>query len=513
MTRTGKLLLVPVFLLQMLLFSFVARHRFIEGDEGFYLLASRLVLMHKKPYLDFFYTQTPLLPYVYAFWMKYTEMSWTSAKIFSALLTALLGTVLYEHVCHQTRNWLAGVVATIVFASSTLVFAFFTVVQTYSLAGLFLFSAYAILSRISAASPRWMIGTAGLLFGLSVDTRSYLLLLAPLFLCWIFHSSGALVRLTSILLFLSGFMIGIVPCLYFFMVSPKAFLFDNLGYHVIRSDGGAIGMWGEKLIVILITFLGSKYGNGIQNSMLFFICIGFIFLRRRKSPPLLAFQITVLLGVISLLPTPAYPQYFCLCVPFLVTSTVSVVNDSFTVLQSWQGKLIAATVCTLLLGLYLGASLSDLRRYLVTGDGVPGVQPAFDKGDWKLQRVIEVSRAVDQITSAGETVASFWPGDIFETKTNPFPGLESDFGLHVSEKLTSQQRARYHILSPTEIAADFAAHRPRVVIVRRQVLSAATPRDLPLRRGDIFRGSLLADGYILVRSIGGISIYVCCSSP
>ena len=142
MTRTAKLLLVPILLLQILFFVFMALHRFIDGDEGFYLLASKLVLMHKKPYLDFMYEQAPLLPYVYALWMKCFGISWNSVRIFSALLTTLLGTLLYEHVCRQTRNWLAGLSAVVLFASSALVFAWFPVVKTPSLAGLFLFAAY-----------------------------------------------------------------------------------------------------------------------------------------------------------------------------------------------------------------------------------------------------------------------------------------------------------------------------------------------------------------------------------
>jgi hypothetical protein len=62
-------------LVQALFFIWVALHRFIGGDEGFFLLASRLVLMHKKPYLTFFYVHAPLLPYVYTLWMKGTEIS------------------------------------------------------------------------------------------------------------------------------------------------------------------------------------------------------------------------------------------------------------------------------------------------------------------------------------------------------------------------------------------------------------------------------------------------------
>ena len=143
-----RVLLIPVFVVQAVFFSVLTLHRFVDGDEGFYLLASRLVLMHKKPYLDFFYTQAPLLPDVYALWMKCFQVSWIPARILPALLTALLGVLVYEHVCHVTRNWVAGLSAVVMFASSTLIFAWFPVVKTYSLAGLFLFSAYAVVSRV-----------------------------------------------------------------------------------------------------------------------------------------------------------------------------------------------------------------------------------------------------------------------------------------------------------------------------------------------------------------------------
>ena len=200
MTRGAKLLLVPVLLLQILFFTFVGRHRFLNGDEGFYLLASRLVLMHKTPYLDFFYQQAPLLPYVYALWMKCFGVSWTSGRLLSSLLTAMLGTLLYGHVCQQTRSWLAGVAAAVMFASCTLVFACFTVVTTFPLAELFLFSAYLAVSRPSSKSSPWLIAAGGLLLGLSVDTRSYLFLSIPLFLWWIFHTSdtGRQVNLNSL---------------------------------------------------------------------------------------------------------------------------------------------------------------------------------------------------------------------------------------------------------------------------------------------------------------------------
>jgi Dolichyl-phosphate-mannose-protein mannosyltransferase len=507
MSRTAKLLLFPLFLLQMLFFTFVALHRFVNGDEGFYLLATRLVLMHKKPYLDFFFPQAPLLPYVYALWMRCTELSWTSARTLSALLTALLGTLLYVHVCRQTRNWLVGLSAVVMFALSALIFTSFPLVTHYSLAGLFIFSGYVIVSELSVTSPRWL-AAGGLLVGLSVDTRAYLLLLAPVFLWWIFHNSDIGTRLRSMLCFMGGFTVAMLPSLYLFFSSPDAFLFNNLGYHALRSNGGLIGMWREKFVMVLQTFLGGPPGNGIQATILFAISFAFVFsIHKRRYLPRYTFLMAIAIGFISLLPTPVYPQYFSYCIPFLVVSAVCVVNDLLTELPSSRERLVAVAACVFLLGVYLAASANDFRRYLITGDGVPGLERAKDKGDWKLQRVKEVSQAIDQLTNPGELVTSFWPGYVFQTKTNPLPGLENDFGLPISKSLNREQRVRYHILSPAEVEADFAAHRTRVVVLGNE------NRVMEQTMGGSAEHSLRSNVYILVRSIGDTSIYVCCAKP
>lgn len=517
MTRTAKLLLVPIVLLQILVFTFIVRHRFVHVDEGFFLLAARLVLMHKKPYVDFFYPQAPLLPYFYASWMKCFGITWAAGRQLAVLLTSLLGALVYEHVCRLTRNWLAGLVAVVVFVSSSLIFAWLPIVGPFSLAGLFIFSAYVIVSRLSAESSHWLVAAAGLLLGLSVDIRSYLLLLIPLLLWWIFQNSNARTRLASILWFLGGFTIAMIPSLYLFISSPGAFLFNNLGYHAIRSSEGLIGMWQEKLVLTLMFFLGGPGANGLQDSILFFVSLGFVFsMPGRKYPARLAFQIALVVGILSLLPTPAYLPYFCLAVPFLVVSAVCVVNDLLVSLELRRQRLFAAVACVVLLSMYVGASVGDFRSYFKTGDGIPGVRWARDKGDWRLQRILAVSQAIDQIANPGEVVASFWPGDIFQTNAAPFPGFENPFALAVSEKLTAQQRARYHILSPPDIESYFAAHTPRIVVLRDQVFSAVpTEEELQRLQGSMeaFKSSLRANGYTLVRSIGGISIYVCSSKP
>lgn len=89
-----------IFLLQFLLFSYIGLHRFIDADEGSYLLASRLILRHKKLYIYCFLQPAPPLPCVHAAWTKLAGVFWRSAKIFSALL----GTLVYLDVFRRTQS-------------------------------------------------------------------------------------------------------------------------------------------------------------------------------------------------------------------------------------------------------------------------------------------------------------------------------------------------------------------------------------------------------------------------
>jgi 4-amino-4-deoxy-L-arabinose transferase-like glycosyltransferase len=505
MTRACKLLFIPIVLLQAGFFLFVSQHRLIDGDEGFYLLASRLVMQHKAPYLDFFYTQAPLLPYAYAAWFKFTGISWFAARVFAALQTAVLGGLIYEHVCRETSKWVAGIAAVVLFTSSSFIFAWFPIVKTFPLAALFLFLAYVIFVRRSQSSLGWWIAAAGVLFGLSVDTRSYVVAVAPVFLWWIFRQNRMrwLVRL---LWFAGGFAIGIIPSLILFFASPDAFLFNNLGYHAMRSKAGLIGLWQDKVHVLLATF-GGRF-TGFQFSVLTLTCVGFIVLRRMKrDASLLAFVIAFALGLVSILPTPASMQYFSMIVPFLIVAAVCSVSDYVASMQSQREVRIAGAVCVVLLIGFIGFAVPTFRHYLFTGENVPGIDGLADAPNWTLQQVTAVSQAIDQLASPGEKVVSFWPGYIFASRADPYPGFENDFGLAVARKLSRERREKYHVPSSAEIVDEFASHGPRLVVIGNQGPASGGPKY------SAAVGVVRTYGYTLVRIVGEASIYERPSTP
>ena len=62
-------------------------------------------------------------------------------------------------------------------------------------------------------------------------------------------------------------------------------------------------------------------------------------------------------------------------------------------------------------------------------------------------------------------------------------------------------------MSQEDLVAGFAAHVPRIVVLGNDLL-----RTDP--RASAYAASILrSDGYVLTRTIGDTSIYVCCSHP
>ncbi len=506
MSRSCKILLAPLFVLLLCFFLFIARHRFVDADEGFYLLASRLVLEHKVPYRDFYYNQTPLVPYIYGLWMKLFGISWFSARSLSALLTTILGLLVYAHVCRETARWVSGLAAVILYISSMFIFGWFPIVKTSSLAALFLFGAYVLVARVAPASPPWLVAIAGLLFGLSVDTRALVVGLAPIFLWWIFRHSEAGSGIARILWFLGGFTVGIVPTLCFFLAFPDSFLFNNLGTHAIRSNAGLIGNWKQKIGIARTLLFGYEF-NGTQFSILWAVSfITILVLRIRQGIALLAFLFAFVLALISILPTPTFGQYFCMCVPYLIVAAVCGANNYITGLPAARTKRIGMLACAAMVVIFVTSSIRNFQRVLFTGDYMSSLYGADDAQNWTLDAVTAVSKAIDQVAAPHEEIASFWPGFIFASKADPYPGFENNAVTRIlSGRLTARQKAKYHIIGDSEIAADFAAHTPRIAVFANRDLCYVASRASACVK------ILTSNGYTAVRTVGYTSVFVCCS--
>ena len=485
--------------MQFGIFLAISRFRFVDGDEGFYLMTSRLVTEGKLPYHDFLLTQMPLLPYVYGWWMRLAGMTWTSGRLLSAILTATLGTALFCEVRRQTGKWAAGLLAVLLYVSSTQIFAWYPTVKTYALSTLLLFLAYRTVIRSCAVTAMtWF--AAGLLLAASADVRLYFAGLLPVFLWWIYGSTRTGGRAAALLCFLGGFALAGAPNLYLLARDPATWYFDNLGFHAIRAHQGLIGDLAGKTTMAVRLLLGG-YQDGAQLAMLLFLVL---VLGIRSAIATGAARLAVALGLaltlISLLPTPSYVQYFCVTVPFFIVFVVCSISTWLDTLEDGKEKRILLAACAIILLVFVTSSVPAYRRYLITGDHVIGILRPESTANWRISAIGEVSQAIDERIRPGERVLSLWPGYIFQSKAEPYAGLEDNAGTHLAERLSPAQQARYRILSPNAILADIAAREPRLVVLGNQEYAEVFTEP--------FEKALVSSGYRVESRLGETTLWM-----
>src|SRR5271166_580539 len=310
---------------QLMLFAAIAYSRFIDNDEGLYLLAVKLVAHGKRPYLDFFFQQMPAMPYVYALWSRIVGLSWTSARMLSALLSVALGGLLYWHVERLYSRKTLACLAVLLYALNNLVIAWHSVVKTYALSNFLLFCAYLLVFPETRRSSGWRAFFGGVLLAFAVDTRLYLIAVAPVFMASLYFSGArSRGRVKNVWLFALGIALGLLPNLFFASRASDAYVFDNLGYHLIRHHSGLRAGIRQKIETLLAIFnvQGSYDGSGAQFVLLSLLALPAVLLRGVDRRLLFTLAVSLVLFVACLVPSPTFTQYFCVCVPYIVIIAV-----------------------------------------------------------------------------------------------------------------------------------------------------------------------------------------------
>jgi hypothetical protein len=433
--------------------------RTMDGDEGFYALASKLVAHGRVPYVDFWYQQAPLLPYVDGVWGRVFGESWLALRVLSVLLAIGLGVALYVHLSARLSSRALAGVGVLVYASAPLVLQWFVAVKAYALATLVLFIGYAIvgnLDRAPAAADRdsWRWLWAAIFAGLAVDVR---FVLAPALLVFVYYAARAGMRVRAGVRYLSftlaGLVIGLAPSLFFFVRDPHRFLNDTLTSQTTRSGVPFGASVAQKLRVV--GGLLSTPHVFVATAAVITVTVAFV-ARRRQLP--MAIAIAATLTVANLLPSPTYDQYFCIVMPFLIVGALELVAlvraDDATIARGqlvspWR---VVGAVVVALCVLVAATQLDSMRQQHVL------VARPSD--------VRAVSRAVDDVARPGEVVLSTWPGWLYETHARQLPGLESDFipSVVANSHLSAARAREYHMLSNADLAQTVRSRRVRVIV-------------------------------------------------
>lgn len=173
------------------LYAFAALFGNLNQDEGWYLYAAQRVAEGAMPYRDFFFTQGPVMPYVYGA----LEPVWAPAGVLGGrLLTVFLGvfsciaTAFLARCAVSRDRAFATTVMGAALSSCNLYHVYFTTIpKTYALASCLIMVGYVLLSvgaRGHTKYPTWVLVTcscvSGFLIALAAGTRISMGMLLPI---------------------------------------------------------------------------------------------------------------------------------------------------------------------------------------------------------------------------------------------------------------------------------------------------------------------------------------------
>ena len=120
--------------------------------------------------------------------------------------------------------------------------------------------------------------------------------------------------------------------------------------------------------------------------------------------------------------------------------------------------------------------------------------------NWTMGPIAKVSQKIKEVTQAGDIVLSWWPGDVFLSGRNNFPGMENEFGyFFISDKIPRELAKQYHIATDSDLIDAIKNNIPKAV-----VLNYAYPFEERRRCLE----EHLKDNYLPLERIGHTVIYV-----
>ncbi len=479
--------------------ALVAALRPLDGDEGYYAAAARLVAMGRLPYLDFFYPQTPVLPFILAPFTWLCGASLWLLRTVPVLTVALAAWCLaLYHRGGRERPGIPVFVAVLMLVLDPHFLSWNVTLKTYGAANLGVLAALAALDRgVRGRELRWF-AVGGAAAALTVGVRllyagwAAVLVGGVAVLLWREREAGRKVGALA-----AGVLAGAAPTVFFLARDPDRFLFNTLRYHQLRfsvHDLSGAG-FGERAADALAVLGGALAAAPYLVLLLALAVWGLRSLRDDRTPEARLLRIWSLAAlvhfVVCLLPDPAYRQYFTAAwSPLVIPPALAGLADLWR--RARQPR-AAAALASVLLACYAVLQLAVLH----TGMDMSPV--------WTRPVQNEVAAAIDRHSGPRDTVLAFWSGFPYTARRNWAPGMENHFALGVAGKLDARGRNRYHIAGVDRLGEMFRARTAKVVVLggwMHEINTQIPQQDLAQLLAELDRN------YLLVEAIGEVKIMI-----
>ena len=486
-----------VLLLILLLLVGINMRRGLNHDEYQFVASGQLMATTGLlPYRDFPYFHVPGLSLLYAGLFQFTPRLLLSARLFSVICGWLLLVLLWVLTLvelRQARFWLrlAAAVGVVLLLMASPIFIYTSgrawnhdLPMLLTIGALWVFDRAWRADPPGVANPRltaknrlsgfWLSGArfqpvpavCGLLLGLATATRlSFAFALLAFVLAILLPPKRRWPERRRALLHLSaGALVGMLPALYFLVLSPQAFCFGNLTYiglntqyyRSLAAPPPSMTLLGK--VDYIWDLLRTQPANGL--SLLSLVGIGVCVWRadpkaqvwRRLQPTALLWLCMLLSALVA---TPSQPQYFYPLWPLVILALVLLLGTT----QRWGRTPI-------MLLLVAGGLAAILSRSPYQA----GLEIVFSPREWYPNKLHARGQWVRTLVNAGDgqstvvlTVAPILP---LEGGVAIDPALATGpFAWRVAPLLSDEERRRYHLFTPDELMAQLTVTPPRALLV------------------------------------------------
>jgi len=379
MNKTIKYILLLIICLGILIL-FLSSSFFAElnQDEGWYLYAARLASQGQKPFVDFAYTQGPVMCYVYSI---FTPLINHGGIFAGRIITAIFGifaTILSAYFatrCVKPENKSNAFTVTLALCGLNLFYiSFCTIVKTYAICACFIMSAIIFISFIQENNKKncLFLLLSGIFLGLATSVRVSAGIALPIIFFGLLIKELKLKKqllpsLIQPMFFTIGAgLTGAIVFLPLYIKSPEAFRFFVFEYHAARAVPELF-----TLLAYKVGFLSRFFSGTFVVSILIITAIVIkLFKLKKSNTPCFAFTISwiVLLGISLLHFSAAFPydDYQIIVYPLMTSiATIAMLN-----VFSEKKHINALTYNILIITAIFAMSSPKLQEWFIVRDRI-----------------------------------------------------------------------------------------------------------------------------------------------
>lgn len=488
------------------MFSLIMNHP-LSHDEHMYVSAGVLI-KNNTLYKDFAYLQMPYLPVLYGAFYKLTGTSYYLlwGRMFTFFFMVLSSVLIFLISYKISNSFFISIASLVLLVCNELIIFIMPFSWNHVMPISFLLLAFYLFIISISKMPINILFLlfSGICIGVAIGTRlTYAVMPVSFFIIALLFPRSLTFKKRIVKIFLpvfAGLTVGLFPI--FFLLKKATidvFLFNNLGYHLTNSMWRTITGYTSGMTILS----KMKFGWDIfayPSNVSLFIAISFLFFnfgaesKYRIVKLKQFFSMETLISILLILfttvavfqPTPLWPYYFAVPIPFIIILISCGYNSISNTKRHAVRKLL---VCLIIVNsIFGGVRLFSHTYDLANIDGWTGIS---------VHETAEQIRRYIGVIEKGDKVATLSPVYAIEADLPIYNELSTgSFLYRVGDLIPNNKRRTYVGTSQQSLHALFEIDPPKAIFVGFEgdldlpFIVYAETHDFAKIKGD-FKGGIL----------------------